>query len=129
MLVIIGRTPESLKERVGLHVGLRESVKGGERCWPDVRRRGRAIRAEITVVLGALGFWKTSKIFCPPSVIGGAGCPRLRTSLDLGLKIRSGRDEGRHSGDLSGTDECGGRSSQQGARRDMRGETRRGGPA
>ena len=56
MLVIIGRTPESLKQRVGLHIGVREGVIDGERCWPDVRRRGRAIRAEITVVLGALGF-------------------------------------------------------------------------
>ena len=86
MLVIIGRRPESLKERVGLHIGVRESVKGGERCWPDVRRRGRAIGAEITVVLGALGFWKPLSIFCPPSAIGGAVCPRLRINLDLGPK-------------------------------------------
>jgi transposase-like protein len=56
-LAIIGVTPDGKKELVALADGLRKSTQ-----WRDLllnlKRRGLAIRPELAVGDGALGFWK-----------------------------------------------------------------------
>lgn len=58
ILVIIGATPEGRKERLGFHVGTRESAQSWRELLIDIRARGLAIAPEVAVGDGALGFWK-----------------------------------------------------------------------
>ena len=58
LLVIIGATPEGKKELVGLVDGVRESAQSWKELLLDLKRRGLAMRPELAVADGALGFWQ-----------------------------------------------------------------------
>jgi transposase-like protein len=58
LLVIIGATPESTKELVGLIDGVRESAQSWRELLLDLKRHGLAMGPELAVADGALGFWQ-----------------------------------------------------------------------
>ncbi|TWA76454.1 transposase-like protein [Azospirillum brasilense] len=58
MLVIIGATPEGLKELVGFQVGVRESAQSWRELLVDIQARGLTTAPELAIADGALGFWK-----------------------------------------------------------------------
>src|SRR5437667_8015638 len=58
LLVIIGATPESNKELVGLTDGVRENAQSWKGLLLDLKRRGLVIGPELASADGALGFWQ-----------------------------------------------------------------------
>ena len=58
MLVLIGATPEGMKELIGFQVGARESAQSWRELLVEAKSRGLKIAPEIAVGDGALGFWK-----------------------------------------------------------------------
>src|SRR5437868_12350269 len=58
MLVLIGATPEGMKELVGFQTGVRESAQSWRELLIDVKQRGLEIAPDLAVGDGALGFWK-----------------------------------------------------------------------
>src|SRR5262249_14667605 len=60
ILVLIGATPESRKELIGFTDGARESAQDWRELLLDVKRRGLAMRPELAIADGALGFWKAA---------------------------------------------------------------------
>ena len=58
MLVLIGATPEGMKELVGFQAGVRESAQSWRELLVEVKQRGLKSAPEIAVGDGALGFWK-----------------------------------------------------------------------
>ena len=60
ILVLIGATPEGRKELVGFTDGARESAQDWSELLLDLKRRGLAVRPELAIADGALGFWKAA---------------------------------------------------------------------
>jgi putative transposase len=60
ILVLIGATPEGRKELVGFTDGARESAQDWRELLLDLKRRGLAVRPELAIADGALGFWKAA---------------------------------------------------------------------
>ena len=60
ILVLIGATSEGKKELVGFTDGARESAHDWRGLLLDVKRRGLAMRPELAIADGALGFWKAA---------------------------------------------------------------------
>jgi transposase-like protein len=58
MLVLIGATPEGVKELIGFQAGLRESAQSWRELLVDLKARGLSIAPELAIGDGALGFWK-----------------------------------------------------------------------
>jgi putative transposase len=60
ILVLIGATPEGCKELIGFTDGARESAQDWRDLLLDLKRRGLAVRPELAIADGALGFWKAA---------------------------------------------------------------------
>jgi transposase-like protein len=60
ILVLIGATPEGRKELVGFTDGARENAQDWRELLLDLKRRGLAVRPELGIADGALGFWKAA---------------------------------------------------------------------
>jgi transposase-like protein len=60
ILVLIGATPEGRKELIGFTDGARESAQDWRDLLLDLKRRGLAVRPELAIADGALGFWKAA---------------------------------------------------------------------
>jgi transposase-like protein len=60
ILVLIGATPEGRKELVGFTDGARENAQDWRELLLDLKRRGLAVRPELAIADGALGFWKAA---------------------------------------------------------------------
>jgi hypothetical protein len=73
MQVIIGATPESKKELVGVIDGVRECAQSRRELLLDLKRRGLAIAPEFAVADGALGFWQATKEVWPKTAASAAG--------------------------------------------------------
>jgi transposase-like protein len=58
MLVLIGATPEGVKELIGFQTGMRESAQSWRELLVDLKARGLSIAPELAIGDGALGFWK-----------------------------------------------------------------------
>ena len=58
LLVVIGATPPEGEELVGLNDGVRASAQSWREFLLDLKRRGLAMRPELAVADGALGFWQ-----------------------------------------------------------------------
>ncbi len=58
MLVLMGATPEGVKELIGFQTGMRESAQSWRELLVDLKARGLAIAPELAIGDGALGFWK-----------------------------------------------------------------------
>ena len=58
MLVLIGATPEGVKELIGFQIGMRESAQSWRELLVDLKARGLSIAPELAIGDGALGFWK-----------------------------------------------------------------------
>jgi transposase-like protein len=58
MLVVIGATPEGVKELIGFQTGMRESAQSWRELLVDLKARGLSIAPELAIGDGALGFWK-----------------------------------------------------------------------
>ena len=58
MLVLIGATPEGVKELIGFQAGMRESAQSWRELLVDLKARGLSIAPELAIGDGALGFWK-----------------------------------------------------------------------
>ena len=58
MLVLIGATPEGVKELIGFQTGMRESGQSWRELLVDLKARGLSIAPELAIGDGALGFWK-----------------------------------------------------------------------
>ena len=58
MLVLIGATPEGMKELIGFQTGMRESAQSWRELLVDLKARGLSIAPEAAIGDGALGFWK-----------------------------------------------------------------------
>ena len=65
LLVIIGATPDSKKELVGLTDGVRESTRSWKELLLDLKRRGLSMGPELAVADGALGFWQALEEIWP----------------------------------------------------------------
>jgi transposase-like protein len=65
LLVIIGATPESKKELVGLTDGIRESAQSWRDLLLDLKRRGLTNGPKLAVPDGALGFWQAVEEIWP----------------------------------------------------------------
>ena len=57
MLVLIGATPEGVKELIGFQTGMRESAQSWRELLVDLKARGLSIAPELAIGDGALGFW------------------------------------------------------------------------
>jgi hypothetical protein len=60
ILVLIGATPEGRKDLVGFNDGGAKVHRIGAKLLPDLKRRGLAVRPELAIADGALGFWKAA---------------------------------------------------------------------
>ena len=60
ILVLIGATPEGRKELIGFTDGARESAQDWRDLLLDLKRHGLAVRPELAIADGALGFWKAA---------------------------------------------------------------------
>ena len=58
MLVLMGATPEGVKELIGFQTGMRESAQSWRELLVDLKARGLSIAPELAIGDGALGFWK-----------------------------------------------------------------------
>jgi putative transposase len=58
MLVLMGATPEGVKELIGFQIGMRESAQSWKELLVDLKARGLSIAPEVAIGDGALGFWK-----------------------------------------------------------------------
>jgi transposase-like protein len=58
MLVVIGATPEGVKELVGFQTGVRESAQSWRELLVDIKRRGLTVAPDLAVGDGCLGLWK-----------------------------------------------------------------------
>jgi len=56
--VLIGATPESRKELLGLQVGVRESTQSWRELLVGLKAHGLVVAPELATGDGALGFWK-----------------------------------------------------------------------
>ena len=57
MLVLIGATPEGVKELIGFQTGMRENAQSWRELLVDLKARGLSIAPELAIGDGALGFW------------------------------------------------------------------------
>lgn len=64
-LVIIGVTPEGVKELVGLEIGYRESTDSWKELLLDLKSRGLDIAPLLATGDGALGFWGALSLLYP----------------------------------------------------------------
>jgi transposase-like protein len=65
MLVVIGATPEGVKELVGFQTGVRESAQSWRELLVDIKRRGLAVAPDLAVGDGCLGLWKALEEIFP----------------------------------------------------------------
>ena len=57
MLVLIGATPEGVKELIGFQTGMRENAQSWRELLVDLKARGLSIAPELAIGDGALGLW------------------------------------------------------------------------